>query len=496
MEFLTRPSDERDAKSVVEDALTASANMSEIAALGDPVKVPGSIRQYQWQGVTFLSHRHSALLADEMGLGKTVQAVTALKLVLQEQGCDRALIIAPASLRLNWERELAQWEPQLAVRRLIGNAEDRAATYRLPIPVMIASYEQIRTDVAAFSSDVEFDVVVLDEAQRIKNSDSATALACRLLARKRSWALTGTPIENKIDDLLSIFDFLSPGRLRPGMTRAEIHSGMQECFLRRRKTDVLPELPPIIYQDLGLELAGAQKAAYDDVWDSRVTLVRSDGVPVPDANLLALITRLKQICNFDSFSGESVKLDALRLILASLSEADDKVIIFSQYVQTLLWLSSQLCDIPHDLYHGELSQDAREASLRRFIENRGPRLLLMSLKAGGVGLNLQAAATVVLFDRWWNPAVEAQAIQRAHRFGRLRPLHAIRLLITDSVEERIDNVLAEKQLLFDRVVEDAPNAQIRGALRKILGLNKIDIHGQRSNEEPQTSIPGGTDGED
>lgn len=431
------------------------------------LQVPEPLRSYQWEGVSFLLHREAALLADEMGLGKTVQAAMALRLAFQRGDFRRALIVAPASLRLNWERELTRWAPALIVRRLQGSAENRLALFRLPIPVLLASYEHARADARFLHPAVGFDLVVLDEAQRIKNSSSDTSLACRLLPRKRAWALTGTPLENRPGDIISVFRFLKPRLLHRGMSRTDIHDRIKDSFLRRRKEEVLPDLPPILIQDIPLELEGQQLEAYQTLWASRADSLRYDNGLPSAGDMLALITRLKQLCNFDGCSGESVKLDVLRLVLDSMYRPNDKLIVFSQYVQTLIWLSSQL-DVPCDLFHGSLSETGRQRALSDFEEIPGPRVLLMSLKAGGVGLNLQAASAVVLFDRWWNPAIENQALHRAHRFGRDRPLHVLRFVVVNSIEERIAQILEEKQVLFDQYVEDAQNALVEPLSRQEL----------------------------
>ena len=430
-------------------------------------ELPFPLRSYQMEGVEFLLAADGALLADEMGLGKTVQALAAIKAA--KRTFRRVLLITPTSLCLNWLREFELWAPDLVVRRVVGNAENRAATYKLPIHVLIASYEQIRVDIQRFQSHARFDLVVLDEAQRIKNVSSTTSLACRLIQRKQSWALSGTPLENEPDDLISIFRFLKPQLLRPGMSLQEMHSAMALNFLRRTKADVLADLPPIITRDIRLELGVSQRAAYKAVWDSRHEVFQQNGDQPGMANMLAVLTRLKQVCNFDVASQESVKLDVVRSFLDKVGAASEKVLIFSQYVETLEWLSKQI-DVLHEVFHGGLQANERERMLSTFKEQTGPRALLISLRAGGVGLNLQEASTVILFDRWWNPAIENQAIQRAHRFGRRSPLQVIRFIVEDTVEQRVAEILEEKQLLFKEYIESAPPYPTKNQLKRILEM--------------------------
>jgi len=419
------------------------------------------LRPYQWKGVHFLVRQNSCLLADEMGLGKTVQVAVALSLLIPKSKYGRALVVVPAALRINWEKEIDKWAPKLSVRRLQGDTQERFANYNLPINVLIASYEQIRQDALPLSNIVRFDVMVLDEAQKIKNVHSETSLAVRTLQRDRSWAMTGTPIENSVNDLFAIFRFVKLGLLNQAMNRVEMHRLMKPYFMRRRKKNVLREMPPIILQDIPIELSPQQEEAYMNIWSNRYELIKRGKKRISSTDIFSVITKLKQICNYDIESGESSKVEALKLIIDNLSAKEDKLIVFSQYVKTLKKISEDLeGKITHEIYHGGLSEDARNEIITRFQEEEGPRVMLMSLKAGGIGLNLQEASSIVLFDRWWNPAVEEQAIHRAHRFNRKNVLHVFRFTVVDSIEERIVNILDEKKALFEQYVNKAETAEV------------------------------------
>lgn len=248
---------------------------------------------------------------------------------------------------------------------------------------------------------------------------------------------------------------------------------MQDHFLRRTKAQVLSELPPIIVRDIRLELGTYQRRVYESVWSERLSRLDQQHSSARAVSMLALLTHLKQICNFDPTTGESAKWDALQSLLESIEHNRGKVLLFSQYVKTLEWLSNRLA-IAHEVYHGGLSADHREQMIGRFRQRPGPRAMLVSLKAGGVGLNLQDASTVILFDRWWNPAVEHQAVHRAHRFGKQTPLEVIRFIVEDTVEERIAEILKYKTSLFNEYIEDAPTVPAERLsdqdLRRILDL--------------------------
>lgn len=440
------------------------------------LRVPSTLHEYQWNGVAFLYRSQSALLADEMGLGKTAQAAVALALLLQGQnGISRAIIITPASLTVNWMKELATWAPSITARRVLGNARAREAYYLLPIPVLVASYEQIRFDALDRIPASTFDLVVLDEAQRIKNRNSTTAFACRLLPRTRAWALTATPLENDENDVASILAFLNPfvGKHVPKRHLAE---ELKMRMLRRRKSEVRSELPPVILQDLTLPLSDLQRCVYDELWFDRTASLRERDSSDIGTAMLALITRLKILCNFDAVSGASSKMDALCAFIEGV-DSNARILVFSQFVETLKWVSPRL-QLPHQLLTGSMSIEARYKAIVAFKEGASPRALLVSLRAGGVGLNLGDATHVVLFDRWWNPAVEIQAIYRAHRFERDIPLHVIRFLIEDTIEERIAAILWRKARLFDEVVESIEASHhgfTREELLQILELSPEDV---------------------
>ena len=299
--------------------------------------VPGNLHDYQWEGVAFLYRSRAGLLADEMGLGKTVQAAVALALLLSaKNGIDRALVVSPASLIANWMSELATWAPTLTVRRLQGDQRDREAHYLLPIPVLVGSYEQIRQDGIDRIPSKTFDIVILDEAQRIKNRYSTTSLACQLLPRKRSWALSATPLENNARDVESILGFLDPA-IRSDLSARHLSTTLETMMLRRRKREVRGELPPVIVQDLQVELSPAQRARYDGLWAIRHEAVMAS---TRDAGivLLGLITRLKIVCNLDADTDTSSKLDALRDICDGAGRGA-RILVFSQFVETLKWVS-------------------------------------------------------------------------------------------------------------------------------------------------------------
>jgi SNF2 family DNA or RNA helicase len=436
------------------------------------VQVPCQPYPYQVEGIAFLMPRQAALLADEMGLGKTMQAILALRLLFHAGLVRRALLVCPKPLVNNWSHELRTWAEDVPFEVIGGDAEARRACWRVSnCPLKLVNYELLTRDAAlATAADVRFDVVVLDEAQRIKNRDCKTAQVVRALRRERSWALTGTPVENRPEDLVNLFAFIDPDRIPPDTPVKRLPSLAGDCILRRTKDDVLTELPPKTVRDAYLELTPAQRAAYVLAEKEGVVRLNALGDTITVQHVFELVMRLKQICNFDPLTGQSAKLEQLHADLAEVADSGRKAIVFSQWVEPLQFLAEALKSLGPLLYHGKVPQRERQPTLDRFKGDPRKHVLLMSYGTGSVGLNLQFTNYVFLFDRWWNPAVEDQAINRAHRIGQREPVFVTRFVTQGTIEGRIAQVLEKKRQLFSDLLgqNSAPPA---------LGLTEDEIFG-------------------
>mgnify|MGYP000200462329 CR=1 FL=1 len=422
---------------------------------------------YQWQGIAFLLPRKSALLADEMGLGKTMQAILTLRLLYHLGEIQHALVICPKPLVSNWLREFHFWAPDVSVEAIAGESSMRSLLWTGPAVVKIANYELLQRDVERLPQQ-QWDLVILDEAQRIKNAESKTAAVISQLRGQRNWALTGTPVENSLADIYSIFQFLQPKLLPPDLPVPQIKELLRDYILRRTKDQAAPDLPPKIIRDVAIELTPGQRESYHRAEREGVIFLRHLGRQVTVQHVFELIIRLKQICNFDPITGESAKLEQLRSDLEEVIANGRKALIFSQWVEPLNRMAQELQHWSPLLFHGGLAPATRQANLARFQHDPTSRLLLLTYSSGGVGLNLQCANYVFLFDRWWNPAVEEQAINRVHRIGQKEPVFITRYLVPDTIEQRVQQILEQKRLLFQELIGDqlGPGS---------LGLSQADL---------------------
>ena len=424
---------------------------------------PNDLMPFQLDGVRTLLQSAKLLLADDMGLGKTIQVIVALRILFVQRAIESALIVAPASVLDQWRQELHKWAPELRGMTIRGNVMERGWLWKEEVHVAIVSYETLRSDLGDnLQSPVRgktWDVLVADEAQRIKNRN-ATSTAVKAVQRHRSWALTGTPVENNEEELASVVEFVDHGdrvsqdRYYPGLKLRERHRELQ---LRRKKGDVLQDLPPKLTTKLPIELLPSQRKSYDRALHEGIVHLRALGAEVRVQHVLELISRLKQICNADPATGKSSKFEDIRQRIDTLAGQDHRAIVFSQYTTSgfgVDGISEMLRDFNPLVFTGALALEEKRDVIRRFRADDGHRVLVVSLRAGGVGLNLQEASYVFHLDRWWNPAVERQAEDRSHRYGQTVPVHVFKYSCIDTIEERIDRILEQKQELFNELVDD------------------------------------------
>ena len=462
----------------------------DVAARLDPT-LAAQLRPYQMAGVAWMAAQAErgapALLADDMGLGKTLQALAfAAWLRATEPVQAPVLVVCPTSLVANWQREAARFTPGL--RTLDWTGPDRASRRDelAGAGLVVTSYAILRRDIEMLR-ELDFQLVVLDEAQHIKNRGSRNAQGAKMLRARHRLILTGTPLENSVLDLWSLFDFLAPGYLGSAadfreryelpLTRGEaprelarLRARVRPFFLRRTKEQVLPELPPKLEHATLCELTDEQRAVYQavlaqgrrDVFDH----AGKQGAGRDRLMMLTTLLRLRQVCcHLDLLPRDpaaaprvwrepSAKLDRTFELIDEAIDGGHRVLLFSQFVRMLHLLRDEAVrrEIAFCYLDGQTAD--RQAEIDRFQGDAGVPLFLISLKAGGTGLNLTGADTVIHFDPWWNPAVEDQATSRAHRLGQRRAVQAYKLIAAGTVEEKIQAMQARKRLLFDASVGD------------------------------------------
>jgi superfamily II DNA or RNA helicase len=466
-------------------------SIDEIEAAKKPRGLKGTLRPYQEQGLSWLKFIHDigsgGVLADDMGLGKTLQTIALLLSVKQEEKSVKALIVAPTSVVTNWVREIERFAPTLSVALWHGQQRKEQADELETADIIITSYALLRRD-EEMLKELDLSYAILDEAQHIKNPMSATAAAAKRLRAKRRLALTGTPIENRLSEIWSIFDFVSPGLLGPlnkfeerfarpisdgdHKTAARLRATIHPFILRRTKQEVAKDLPEKIEMDQICDLAGEQKTLYTQVVREVRAQIMGDverlGVSGAHIQILAGLTRLRQAACDPRLLGlprpfsdeDSGKLIALRELVEECEAGGHKVLVFSQFV-TMLQLIKNALDkdgITYEYLDGSTKDRAERVD--RFQNDPSCTVFLISLKAGGTGLNLTAADTVIHFDPWWNPAVEDQATDRAHRIGQTKVVTAYRLVAAGTIEEKILQLKAKKRELVSSVLtEDAGGAK-------------------------------------
>ncbi len=501
----------------------------------DPLPAPpgfaGQLRPYQERGLGWLAFLHrfdqGACLADDMGLGKTIQLLAFIQHLKAEEELKRpVLLVAPTSVLTNWKREAAAFTPDLEVREHYGprrpNTDAALKKALKGVDLVLTTYGLLQRDSELLES-VDWQGVVIDEAQAIKNHNAKQSMAARDLGRpgrggkggsRFRIALTGTPVENRVSELWALMDFLNPKvlgdepffrqRYRLPIERYGDMSSLRDLkgrvgpfILRRLKTDksIISDLPEKVELSEWVGLAPEQKKLYNTTVEQSLDAIARAPLGQKHGQVLALLTKLKQICNHpalalkedpeaaaqgeaaSSFAARSAKVQRLEEILEEVIEAGDRALLFTQFAEWGHLLKAHLerkwrQDVP--FLYGNTSKVERQAMVDRFQDDpRGPQLFLLSLKAGGVGLNLTRASHVFHIDRWWNPAVENQATDRAYRIGQQNRVLVHKFITSGSVEERIDRMIKEKSKLAEEIVgsgEDWLGGLEMGQLKELVAL--------------------------
>ena len=453
-----------------------------------PVSLQPVLRDYQVTGFNWLSsladHHLGGILADDMGLGKTLQVIAFL-LARKQAGAKPSLVITPTSLLYNWLEEIGRFAPSLQALAVAGTKVERAAQLQAlaGIDVVVTTYDTLKRDMDLYQQQ-EFRYVFLDEAQHIKNPATQSARAVKRLPSESCFALTGTPIENTLTELWSIFDFLMPGylgsqskfkqrfeipivRAEDKKAAAQLRQRVMPFILRRMKKDVLKELPDKVERKLIGEMTPQQTKVYRAYFmKSQRDFMREVSLASPGERrikILAILTRLRQIaCDpalfLESYHGGSGKLDMLEELIEEAIEGGHRLLIFSQFTTMLAHIAERLRrkGLAYFSLDGATPALTRMKLVREFNRGAVP-IFLISLKAGGTGLNLTGADMVVHFDPWWNPAVEDQATDRAYRLGQRNNVQVFKLIMKGTVEEKIYELQEKKKSLIDQMIQPGEN---------------------------------------
>lgn len=446
-------------------------------------------RHYQWQGVEFLGKHPEALLADETGTGKTITAIVAIRVLLQKARIKRCLIVCPVAAIGVWVEHLLEWAPELRFEQVRGNSEARQRAWSSPAHVYITTYDTLRRDCAEKRVDevcpADADLILLDEAQYIKNPEADRSKTVCSLRVKSRWALSATPLETRLDDIAAIFRFIKPGLVPMGVTSSGwIKERIEPYTLRRTKKQVRPDMPDKIPSDIWLDLSSEQRELYDAVRHREIAKLEELGEHVTRVHVFAVITKLKQICNFMPGTSDGPKTDAMLDKVEELQQDDDKVLIFSQWIAEGVEKISSILHkkgVEHVVCKGGMTDHQRDQVQSRFKQDPGVVAFIGQVRAAGISLNLQEATHVIHFDHWWNPAVMWQAEDRAYRINSERSVNVYRFWMKDTIEERIYRKLHERGLLFQEVF----GAMSVQQMEQTIGLDEwLDILGVRPTKTP------------
>jgi len=479
--------------------------------LPQELSFPSELFPYQVQGIKFLISNKSALLADQMGTGKTVQSTTALRILFIKGEVKKALIVVPSNLITVWEEHLKKWAPEIQFITVRDTKEGRKVLWKVKSHVYLISYDTLKNDykfekqmLKKFAEDL--DIILLDEAHNIKNPDAKKSKAVRFISRfaKYRWALSGTPLQNNLKELLSIYSFLFPDReIKGSISPDEAKELIKPVMLRRLKRDVLSQLPEKLPPEVEkLELTPIQKNEYEYILGKETERLNSLVDRYKDQknfnfimkqNIISAIQKLRQICNFPSKSIESPKMYRLREIILELIKNEEKVVVFTNFVKEGLEkivknLKMYINPEYIVVYHGKMSHEEKRKAVENFQNNPKKYIFIGTITSAGEGLTLTQASYAVFFDLHWNPAKIWQAEDRIHRIGQTKRVNIYNLVMKGTIEEKILQKLEEKKKLIENVIDDIDNKEDEIlSLNDLANLLDLKISGESGSESSKSS---------
>lgn len=478
--------DEEELSVQLEEKYGRLREFNRIREIDPPAHLKAVLRPYQVAGLQWLNYLHEirwgGILADDMGLGKTIQALSFLHHYKSEKGVLKALVVCPTTLIYNWENEIRKFTPALSYHIHHGGTRTREKEEMLKYDITITTYGTLRSDIKLLTT-LSFDYVILDESQAIKNPASKVTKAASLLNAKNRLCMSGTPLQNNTFDVFAQMNFLNPGMLGSmeffrqefaipidkfgeADRKEHLKKILYPFILRRTKEQVAKDLPEKTETVLFCEMADEQRKIYDayrnDFRDQILGTIEAQGIQRSQLTILQGLMKLRQICDSpailneaEKFPNHSIKLEELSRELSE-DMSDHKALVFSQFLGMLGLIRKQLDElgIKYEYFDGSTSAPDREKAIQRFQGDESVRVFLISLKAGGVGLNLTAADYVYIVDPWWNPAVEQQAIDRTHRIGQTKNIFAYRMICKDTIEDKILQLQERKRALAKELITD------------------------------------------
>lgn len=428
------------------------------------------LREYQKAGIAWLIEKDVGILADDMGLGKTVQTIKAMEHLFDNEIIENCIIVAPLSLQKNWENEILKWSPSLRFERLRSSDTSNTAIMKIlgSSKIIITNYENLRNS-SDFFKNFNFDLMIADEVHKIRRTSSQISKGVFEFKKKRFWGLTGTPIENNVEDILNLLGHLTGKKVNPENKKKSplyLLETVKPYILRRLKSQVLDELPAVTEMDYAVELCASQVSNYKNIWEERYNIAKKEG------SHFSVLSKLRKVCDGGREPSENAKILATSDLIKKIQSNNEKVIIFSYYLDPLYALEAKLnLENINSVRFFDVDIDAREEAVEDFKKDPSITAFIASSRIASEGLTLTEANNVIFLNRWWNPSSNSQARDRVVRIGQKKPVTVYNLFCVDTVEERVTEILNDKKDIYSKVTD--------GLVEDLSSITDEIINGQK-----------------